>query len=193
MKLDEINIVIKDVLDESEIKEIYAMVDQSYNRFIMPHLGQQVSDFRMPDSVMDKILKISREISGYDDLVLEAYQFARYEKFVREDGVTSIPKLAPHHDTFDQPRFTFDYQLGSNISWPIVVEGNEAVLKDNEAVTFSGTHQVHWRPDRKWEEGEYIDMIFCHLHSPSFTANPDGHNEMMLARAKDYRDKVGIE
>lgn len=193
MKFDELNEVVKNLLTQEEVKEIYDMVDESYNNYIMEHLGQQVFDFRMPDSVMEKILKACKEISGKDDIILEAYQFARYEKFTRPDGVVSIPKLAPHHDTFDQPRFTFDYQLGGNISWPIFVEGKETILGNNDAVTFSGTHQVHWRPEREWSEGEYLDMIFCHLHSPSIPSSEPGHNELMFERAKDYRDKVGIE
>jgi hypothetical protein len=193
MKSNEVNEVIKGLLTEDEVKEIYTEVEKSYNNYIMEHLGQQVFDFRMPDSVMHKILKVCKELSGIEDLILEAYQFARYEKFVRPDGVVSIPKLAPHHDTFDQPRFTFDYQLGSNISWPIFVEGKEAILEDNDALTFSGTHQVHWRPEREWTEGEYVDMIFCHLHSPSSEPITKEHNELMFARGKEYRDKVGIE
>jgi hypothetical protein len=192
MKFKEVNSVIKQLLTENEIKSIYEEVEKSYNNFIMETLGQQVFDFKMPESVMAKILKVCKELSGQEDLILEAYQFAKYEKFVRPDGVVSIPKLSPHHDTFDQPRFTFDYQLGSNISWPIFVEGKEVILSDNDAVTFSGTHQVHWRPEREWVEGEYVDMIFCHLHSPSLPSSGEGHNPVMLEKAKAYRDKTGL-
>jgi hypothetical protein len=192
MEFKGVNLVVKQLLTEDEIKSIYKEVENSYNNFIMERLGQQVFDFRMPESVMEKILEVCKKLSGQEDLILEAYQFARYEKFVRPDGVTSIPKLAPHHDTFDQPRFTFDYQLGSNISWSIFVEGEEIVLSDNDAVTFSGTHQVHWRPVREWIEGEYIDMIFCHLHSPSLPSSGPDHNSAMLEKAKTYRDKTGL-
>ena len=54
-------------------------------------------------------------------------------------------------------------QLKSNIDWPILVEGQSFTLKNNEALTFSGTHQVHWREYRKFKEEDFIDMLFCHF------------------------------
>jgi hypothetical protein len=192
MKFDESNDVVKDLLTKSEIEEIYRNVDESYNNFVLKGVGQHIFDFRMPESVMEKILKVCKELSGQDDLILEAYQFARYEKSVGPDGEIILPSLHPHHDLFDQPRFTFDYQLGSNVSWPIFVEGKEIILSDNEAITFSGTHQLHWRPNREWSEGEYLDLIFCHLHSPSFPKHNPDHEEVMLNRARKHLDMLGL-
>jgi hypothetical protein len=56
-----------------------------------------------------------------------------------------------------------DVQLKSNINWPIVVEGKEIQLGDNDAVTFSGTHQIHWRAPLEFKDGDFIDMLFCHF------------------------------
>jgi hypothetical protein len=192
MKFDEANEVVTNLLTDSEIEEIYEIVKkQSYKDYVEERLGQQVTDFKMPKSIMDKIIEVCKKISGQDDLVLEIYQFARYEKIIKENNEILLPYLMPHHDKFSQPVFTFDYQIGGNVSWPIVIEGKEVVLSNNEAITFSGTHQVHWRPEREWLDGEYMDMIFCHLYSPSLPDNDDSHQETMLKLVSEYEKKIG--
>ena len=160
LKTNEKNVIIDNVLEKDEIEEIYREIRQSYSSYIMERYGQKISNFRMPKSALDKIVKICEDVSGVSGLVLEAYQFSRYEKFTKPDGTISMPRLIPHYDGFPEPRFTFDYQISSNTSWPLVVEGTELTLADNQALTFSGTHQIHWRTDKTFNEGEFIDMIF---------------------------------
>lgn len=192
MKFNETNEVVTNLLSDSEIKKIYEIVNkESYKDYVYEKLGQQVTDFKMPESIINKIVEVCKKISRQNDLVLEIYQFARYEKIIKENNEVLLPYLMPHHDKFPQPVFTFDYQIGGNISWPIVVEGKEVVLSNNEAITFSGTHQVHWRPEREWLDGEYIDMIFCHLQSPSLPANSDSHKETMQNLVLEYEKKIG--
>lgn len=182
MRYNENNVIVKDVLSEDEIAQIYTEIDQAYSSYIMERYGQKISDFIMPASALEKIVKISEEVSGVSGLVLEAYQFSRYEKFIKPDGSLSMPRLIPHYDGFPEPRFTFDYQIRSNTSWPLLVEGNELLLEDNQALTFSGTHQIHWRTEKEFQEGEFIDMIFCHLFLPSSQPNSEEHWDFMKAK-----------
>jgi hypothetical protein len=157
------NVITKNFLTDKEIEEIYAAKEDAYKEFIMRDFGQQVSDFLMSEETKDKIIKKCEEIFEVSGLKLMAYQFARYEKFIRKNGTVSNPLLFPHVDGFDEKRFTFDLQLRSNTDWSIFVEGKEFILKDNEALTFYGTLQEHWRPEKDFQDGEYIDMLFCHL------------------------------
>lgn len=191
MRYDENNVVIDNVLTQNEIDEIYNRLSTSYRQYVMQKYGQQISDFWMPESALDKIIKYCENISGASGLKLEAYQFARYEKFTRDDGVVSLPNLTPHFDNFPEPRFTFDYQIKSNTSWPLVVEGKEILLSDNQALTFSGTHQIHWRAKKIFEPGEFIDMIFCHLSLPGNELNTDEHWSIMRNKEKQYIDITG--
>jgi hypothetical protein len=173
MKFDEKNIVLDNVLEQEEISEIYKSLEESYKKYIMDLHVQQISDFRMPAGTEKKIISHVESITGLSGFEME-YQFSRYE-LLDLNGKTEIPNLRPHFDRFDQPRFTFDYQINSNISWPLYVEGKEFVLKNNQALTFSGTHQIHWRPGRDFVPGEFIEMIFCHLY------------------LKDNEDELGVE
>lgn len=193
MKSDEKNVIVDNILTQDEIDQIYKNLEVAYKRYVMEPYGQKVSDFRMPESVLNKIIKISEEISGVSGLILEAYQFSRYEKFVKPDGVVSNPVLTPHYDDFQEPRFTFDYQIKSNTSWPLVVEDREMTLSDNQALTFSGTHQVHWRTNKTFNDGEFIDMIFCHLHLPNAEPNPDSHRDIMTKKKDKFTKTAGIK
>ncbi len=193
MKFDESNVVVDNVLSQAEIDEIYKNLEKSYNSYIMERYGQQVSNFKMPESAISKIISICENISGVSGLILEAYQFSRYEKFTREDGSTSEPKLVPHYDGFPEPRFTFDYQVRSNTLWPLLVEGKEFVLHDNQALTFSGTHQIHWRSKKRFYSGEFIDMIFCHLYLPGDIENTQAHWDTMSNLERKYLEIAGDE
>lgn len=164
MKYDEKNIIIENVLLENEIDDIYESIKNPNNHYVMKRFNQTISDFRLSDSIANKIIKYCENISGETDLQITEYQFSKYEKITNVDGTIGYPNLTPHYDeTFKQPRFTFDYQLRSNTDWPIIVEEKEFILKDNQALTFSGTHQIHWRSKKIFEDGEFIDMMFVHL------------------------------
>jgi hypothetical protein len=44
-----------------------------------------------------------------------------------------------------------------------MIEGKAFTLNNNEALIFSGTDQIHWREDVKFDDEDIIDMIFCHF------------------------------
>lgn len=189
MKFDEKNVVIENLLTDSEISDLYSSIKKPYNNYVMDLHVQQISDFRMPKSIEDKIISHVENITGLSGFELE-YQFSRYE-LLDIDGKVEVPNLRPHFDAFIEPRFTFDYQLGSNIDWPIYVEGKEFVLKNNQALTFSGTHQIHWRPERSFVVGEFLEMIFCHLYLKENInqLGPD-HTKLMDDKSEVWRLKL---
>lgn len=185
------NVIVDEVLSQDEISQIYDSLKISYRQYVMQKYGQQVSDFWMPDSALRKIIGYCEKITGVSGLKLEAYQFSRYEKFTMEDGTVSYPNLTPHFDTFPESRFTFDYQISGNTSWSIFVEGKEFELKNNQALTFAGTHQIHWRPKKVFTNGEYIDMIFCHLSFPNDELLPEEHAVNMKNKENKAIEEFG--
>ena len=187
MKYDESNTIVKDVLTEEEIQEIYKMLETPSQQYVMKRFNQKISDFRLPESVERKIVKYCQDISGESDLMISEYQFARYTNIVNEDGSIGAPFLSPHYDeTFKEPRFTFDYQMKSNTSWPLVVEEKQFALEDNQALTFSGTHQIHWRTKKEFSSEDFVDMIFFHLKK--IKSEPKSHdvNLVMNEKAKHF-------
>lgn len=160
-----INQIYKNIFTQEEIKSIYDAIEKSHNdsTVVLPIYRQKAYFTDLPQSIKTRVTNLANEIFG-KKLKLTEICFANYS--IRE-GMED-PILSPHFDnTFEEERFTIDVQLKSNIKWPIVVEGKPFTLNDNEAVTFSGTHQIHWREDRKFHKDDFIDMLFCHFSEDS--------------------------
>lgn len=162
------NVVVKTVFTEKEISDIYNLVSSTTNTDFVKSLGYNTWHLQLPEEIKEKLETLVSGLYGRQ-VILSEYNFSRYEKTTSDcKRYTYWPLLFPHTDeAFDSPRITLDIQLKANTDWGISVEnsGNESTytLKDNQAVTFSGTHQVHWRPVREFLDGEYMEMIFCHF------------------------------
>jgi hypothetical protein len=188
MRFDIPNTIVTNVLSEDEISQVYSAIDNSHNSYLMEKYVQSVKDFRLPDSVKEKVIKLSEEISGESNLEISEYQFARYQNITKEDGTVLKPNLSPHFDDmFPESRFTFDYQIGGNCEWPLSVEHRLFALKNNEALTFSGTHQVHWREKMEFADGQFIDMVFFHLRKIGDGPKPEDLNKHMKEKTEEFR------
>jgi len=191
MKFNEKNIIVKNILTKEEIERVKDSVVSAENSNQFDILGYYVWHLTMPEDIVKKFTRIAEEICG-EELVLEEYNTSRYELRSNDDGSETHPLLFPHTDeAFKEERFTLDYQLESNISWPIIVksenETKELVLLDNEAGTFSGTHQVHWRPKRIFNKGEFLTLIFMHFKKAN------GAKELSLEHINHMRNLAKIE
>ena len=188
MKYDEVNVIVESVLTDEEIKTLYSIIEDSKTNYLMELFNQQISDFELPDSISKKIIQKCEELSGESDLEISEYQFSAYEKVKDSDGGIRNPLLFPHFDsTFPEPRFTFDYQIGGNTTWPLVVEDTVFELKNNQALTFSGTHQIHWRLKKEFKDGERIDMIFFHLRKKNAAKKDASVNQIMNEKEGKFR------
>jgi len=190
MKHDEANVVIDNVLTQEEVQQIFAAVEKSHGSdFVSVHC--QTNNFiELPKNIIDKFTEQARSVSGNKNLVLTEFCHSIYKN--REvDGKKYRPSLFPHYDeTFKAPRFTLDYQLKATIDWPIVVEPNiELILKDNQAATFSGTNQIHWRTPTEFSDSDSVEMIFCHFSDPSIEEKDKATNDTMNEKALKYKEK----
>lgn len=196
MNFDAPNAIIDQVLTQEELDYVYSAVGGSDNTHFMSAYNQDLANFFLRDDIKNKLVLMCEGILGIKGLKLEAYQFARYQNKKDETGrVTHRPILSPHHDdTFQEPRFTFDLQLGGNTTWAIVVEGRSYELKNNQALSFAGTHQVHWREHKLFEDGEYLDMLFMHMEMITPVPIPDETRKLMYEKEEkcviEYLDLV---
>lgn len=179
------NQIIKNIFTKEEMELIYDHINSTPDEHMRlhPQLGHKIFLWGMPKSIQDKVLSV---IQKYFDtpLKLTEVSAARYA-----NGYIDPPNLYPHIDTFETPRLTFDIQLKSTRNWPIVVEGKEFVLRDNEAIIFSGTNQLHWRTKTKFRDDDIIDMLFCHFSedSDSPELNTKDFTDKMLVREKEFQ------
>jgi hypothetical protein len=113
-------------------------------------LGKITLELEVPEHVKEKIVSIANE-QGFDVRFIRA----AYTEYAPEYG---RPHLVEHQDKTDI--FMIDYQISGNTSWPMVVNGNTYELKDNEAIAFCPARLTHSRPEKKFESGTHIAMIF---------------------------------
>ena len=194
VKHNEKNLIVENVLTEDELSRLYSVIDNPSLKYVMKLFAQTVSDFNLPSDIANKIINYCEEISGESNLEIAEYQFARYRNVTDpESGENLLPNLTPHFDGFEQPRFTFDYQIGGNTSWTLVVEDKDFTLDNNSALTFSGTHQIHWRKKKIFSDSDYIDMVFFHLRKKESQPNDTGLAKEMEEKVKYYSQKYEEE
>jgi hypothetical protein len=81
--------------------------------------------------------------------------FARY---TRESGFR--PRLRPHADrAIDRPSVTATLELDTTLDWDIYVNDDRYNLLNNEILIFSGSRDIHWRPDIEFNDSDYFDVI----------------------------------
>lgn len=157
---DQINLIYKNInLDHNE----NIMLQDFYGRLYVPLYWRQETNISGPiDLTVDKIIfdHIVEQSAKFSNvpLQIESISFARYSlKY-------GTPCLHPHTDSnFKEARLTFDIQLDGNIEWPIVIENKKYLLGNNDAIVFSGTHEVHWRSKKLFKDNDYVDILLCQL------------------------------
>jgi hypothetical protein len=73
-------------------------------------------------------------------------------------------RLQAHKDN-NACTYTFDICLYSKEPWPIIVEGEEYSLNNNQALCFYGEDQFHSRTEFK--KGNEVLMLFMHFAEPN--------------------------
>ena len=171
------NTVIKNLFNKNDI-ELLKKTISTYTHVIKldePQLGRTRYDFdSLPDEIMIKINGIAKNIDAN-------LKFAS-DYYVEYSSAYGKPCLPVHTDSVHN-KLVIDYQLESNIDWSIYVDGNRFNLKDNDALTINVNSQAHWRPQRKFSDGESLKMIFFHFLDES--------DPKPIILTKEERDLLG--
>lgn len=188
MYRDHDNFILKDILTKEEIVQIYDyLLTKKEHERVFGLLGHVVNDAMLPENILNKVINLMNNTLGYS-VKLSEHAFTKY---TRSSGY--VPKLFPHVDeVFKEPRITLDLQIGGNVSWPLYVKGNKYVLENNQALIFSGTHQVHWREDQNLSNDDYLDMIFFHFVSDEYPEFESDYRNHIESEIDFWNQKVNI-
>jgi hypothetical protein len=192
------NIVSSDFFTQQEVAEIKSCIqDQletrehvlwdveidtsTYKKDIVKIQSEQlgrltINGLNFPSHILDKVTKYvldNNELSDKAELVGGGVTYGEY------GGKYGMPRLQPHLDG-GTCGIILDYQLESNVVWPIGIEYDTVELKDNEAMILYPLTQYHWRPVRKFAEDEYVKMIFFEFHTEGITRKRDEEKESAL-------------
>lgn len=113
------------------------------------------TDFK--STIMRKVQEITRKPYRYSGAVCAEYT-----------AKAGDPNLPPHFDG-DQTDLIMTYQIESNKQWGVGVDLTVYNLEDNDAVMFHPNENIHWRPHAKFEDGEFVRVMFLRFALPQMS------------------------
>jgi hypothetical protein len=109
--------------------------------------------------------------------------------FTRYENKYGKPILHPHVDG-NKTEIIVDYQLETNIDWPIYIGGDKYCLKDNNAAIFSGSEIPHWRPNIEFKDGDFVTMIFFHFVTRSFFEKNEEEQSNLILKRLEKKEEI---
>jgi len=155
------------------------------------HMSRLLIEFNCPpeiEAVMDSYAKPIHK----DPIRLTHYNYIDYN--IKYGEGKHAPALPPHLDA-DENLVTFNYCLDQNIEdWEVWVEDKPYNLKKGDAIIFSAVNQVHWRPKRKWKDGEFVEIVsfdYCPITNYRWTGQTNPIDPMSrYAEREEYGKQV---
>lgn len=147
-------IKIENLFTQEELDVINEMIP-TYKTSLDERLGRvRIGDINQCFSgdTMFRLEKIAKELTGLP-LSIDHAMYVEYNNKYGE------PNLPPHFDG-DRCDLIINFQLDANTLWGIGLNTTVYNLENNSAVIFNGNTEIHWRPHKKFKEGEYVKMIF---------------------------------
>lgn len=168
-----------------------------YQPKIAKNMSRTLIEFDMPEDCEKRLDEIAKPLYK-EDIALCHWNYIDYNlKYGYGDN---SPALPPHLDA-DENLVTINYCLDTNIEWDLYVgnwndTGNftKYTLGAGQTIVFSAVNQIHWRPKRKFKDGEFCEIIsmdYCRLSSYRFTGEKNPIDpEHFPEKRKEYLDKL---
>lgn len=183
-------IELVDVLPQNIINEVYKSIEdiEAGRESVQKFVGHKAWSPSPSQEQVDFLNSIMLDATGLQ-MKLQEYSILRYSN---EFGYK--PKLFPHFDSHSKAgqRLSLDIQLDATIDWDMFVEGERFSLKNNSAIIFAGTQQVHWRDNLELKDGDYVDMLLCHFEYVPEKPLSDNQNQILEYRSHWTREKLDI-
>lgn len=184
---DQIN-RIRNILNENKKLEHFVIGDKisdgyirtsnfrsRYQPKIAKNMSRMLLEFDMPKDCEDVLDKVAKPLYK-NEIALCHYNYIDYN-LIYGYGNNS-PALPPHLDA-DENLVTVNYCLDTNIEWDLYISDadnsskfNKYSLNAGQTIVFSAVNQIHWRPKRKFKDGEFCEIIsmdYCPTTNYRFT------------------------
>lgn len=180
---------INNLFSEEELESLFKLLDSMTGLNIHPELGRIQLGFsaqEIPKAVIDKVAETVNSVSD-KPLIMDHVIYVEYSN---KYGESNLP---PHVDG-DKNNIVVDYQLTSNVAWDLGINTETYPLEDNSALIFNANTNVHWRPYKIFQDGEYVRMLFFRfydpLNRPDYSYLPHHSSHDMFKPAHKVRDSL---
>ena len=145
-------------------------IDQTYNyvkKMEKPHVSEHTVYFSSyifyPEEIQKKLFAVVDKYAEDEGVEFKSTSLKTHiGKYTLDTGFK--PKLTPHTDYgVEFHSITISVLLKNNIEWPIGVNLDSWILNPGDAVIFSGTDQVHWRPKIDFKEGDFVESLIIQV------------------------------
>ena len=140
---------LTNIFSEQEIKDLLFL--QEDNTRVDNKLGRVISGNSLQIYLIKKIEKIVNEFSNIN-LISSGATYIEYNNKYGD------PNLPPHFDG-DITDAILNFQLSSNTEWSIGLDTEIYNLEDNSGLLFHPNKNIHWRPIKKFKDGQYVKML----------------------------------
>jgi len=198
--LIEANREIEPFVIGDRIEDGYIRTSEFRSRFqpkIAKNMSRVLIEFDMPEDCEKRLDEIAKPLYN-GDIALCHWNYIDYNlKYGYGDN---SPALPPHLDA-DENLVTINYCPDTNIDWDLYVSNwddtnnfTKYSLKGGQTIVFSAVNQIHWRPKRKFKEGEFCEIIsmdYCPTTSYRFTGETNPIDpEHNAGERKKYLDEL---
>jgi len=134
----------------------------------------------LPERITNKIAKLVASVS---DVKLTTSNSPLCVDYSAKYGK---PNLPPHFDG-DSNDLVVDFQLTANTSWSLGVNKEVVPMEDNSAIMFNANENIHWRPHKEFQEGEFVRMMFFRFYDES---NRKDYSHLRLSQNDPVFDDI---
>jgi hypothetical protein len=143
---------INNLFTEKELEDIKIIINNSEYSKNDSVLGRLQIEFDLPKYIKIKLQDLIYSITN-TKLSLGHTLYVEYSNKYGQ------PNLPPHFDG-SQSDMMIDFQLEANTSWDLGINTTTYSIENNSAIIFNPNEYIHWRPHKKFNDQEYIKMIF---------------------------------
>jgi len=177
---------VDNLFSDSELIQLKKVID-GLSLLDDSRLGRVQNSFQVTQN--DIAIKINGLANRLSDkkVHVAGVSYAYYSNLYGE------PNLPPHFDS-DSTDLIIDYQLEANISWDLGINTELYPLEDNSAIVFNPNTNIHWRPHIRFEDGDYVKMLFFRfagVESVSDYSHTDySLDHSVFNAAREFRDSL---
>lgn len=166
-------IIINNFLSQEDLEEVWHSINTNkllkpgtdfYAPYIYEKECRQQIELKVSERLIKYIENFASDFIG-EDVIMTHNSYLSYKKSHSNSG---YPQLLPHFDSDNYfTKLTMDYQLNSNVSFPIIIDIDEELesfdLKNNELLLFWGAGTIHWRDPKKFSDEDHCEVWTMHF------------------------------